>query len=160
MTSFGELKVSDVMSKFVISVDDTQRLSDAIRILDEKGLGTVPVVDAQNKIVGILSTSDLVSLFYKVQSDLGALHLANEQLREVLIQILMDRGDNQCVRDVMTKAVETTHENTNLIVAARILNDKKVHHLPVVDEDNHPIGMLSATDLLRAFAQQGALMAG
>ena len=60
-----------------------------------------------------------------------------------------------CVRPV-----ETIAPKTNLVVAAKHLVKKKYHHLPVVDEEGQPIGMLSTFDFVRAIAEHGAAMSG
>lgn len=148
------------MTGQVITVDDTDRLSDAIRIMDENGLSAVPVVDNQNTVVGLLSTSDLLNKFYQVQTDLNALAHFSDQTRELFIQMLIDSGDSRCVKDVMRSPVTTTTQTTNVVVAARMLHENRYHHLPVLGEDGEPVGLLSTSDYVRAIAEHGATMAG
>lgn len=148
------------MAEDVVSIDDTARLTDAIRVLDEHRFGVLPVVDSQNVVIGILSTTDLIEIFHEIQSDLGALHIVNESTRDFLIQMLTDQGDNTLVRDVMTSPVQTIPVGTNLVVAAQMLHGKKYHHLPVVDDDGLAVGMLSASDFVRVIATHGASLAG
>lgn len=160
MFQLGEKRVGDFMTSPVISVNDIDRLSDAIRMMEEKGLSAVPVVDNQNAIVGLLSTSDLLNVFYEVQTDLNALHSVTDETRELFIQLLMEAGDQTCVKDVMRSPVVTTSEDTNLVMAAQLLHGKKYHHLPVVSEEGMPVGILSTSDFVRAIAEHGATMAG
>jgi len=159
-SQLGEKRVSDYMTKDVISIDDTALLTVAIRRMDDRRISVLPVVDSQGALIGILSTMDLVQTFHEVNSDLGALSVVNDSTRDFLLQLLMEQGDNTRVCDVMTSPVVTTGPGTNLIVAAQMLTDKKYHHLPIVDDNQQPIGMLSTSDLVRALAEQGARLAG
>lgn len=160
MKNIGELKVQDYMSHQTIVVDDTARLTDAISIMTQNRISVIPVVDNQGQLVGILSNSDLIQMTHEIQSDLNALHHVNEKTQDFLIRMLMDQGDNTKVQDIMTSPVETICPQTNLVVAARKLTEKKYHHLPVVTESGENVGILATTDLVRAIADTGALAAG
>lgn len=160
MKQLGELLVKDYMSHQAICVDDTSRLTQAIRIMDDNELSVLPVINNQGELVGILSASDLIEITHEIQADLNALTYVTEKTRNFLIKLLMDQGDTTLVRDVMTAGVETTTPQTNLVVAARKLVDRCYHHLPVTDDSGKPIGVLSTTDFVRAVSDYGALMAG
>ena len=160
MVSLGELCVADIMTPSVLTVDNSARLSDAIRNLDQHRLHAAPVVDSQGEVVGMLSVSDLISIFHEIQVDLNSLPIANDATREFLVKLLIDQGDNTRVEDVMTAPVETVSAQTNLVIAARLLMDRRIHQLPILNNQNHPIGILSTTDFVKAFAQHAALYAG
>ncbi len=160
MKQLGEIKVSDYMTRGVTATQETAKLTDAIRQMDSERFSVLPVVDAAGKTVGILSASDLIEIVHEVQADLSALHFVSGKTREFLIQLLVEQGDDTLVSDVMTAPVDVVHENENLVVSARRIIENGYHHLPVVDSDGRPIGMLSATDFVRAFAENGRLLAG
>ncbi len=158
MKDITDLLVIDFMAEPVISIEAVAPLADAIRVLDEHRLSVLPVVNQVNNVVGILSTTDLIGIYYEIQTDLSGLKQAELKIRNFLIELLSSHGDDTSVRDVMTSPVETVSASTNLVTAAQILDVKQYHHLPVVDDHNHPIGMLSTTDFLRAFANHGAML--
>ena len=160
MKQLGEMTVRDYMAEELVVVDDTSRLTAAIRLMDQRQLSVIPVVDAQENLVGILSNSDLMGMVHEIQGDLCALRHVNEKTREFLIQLLLDQGDVTKVLDVMSSPVETISSDANIVVAAKKLNDLKIHHLPVVDSAGRAIGMLSTSDFVRAIAELGALSAG
>lgn len=160
MRQLGELTVGDYMTHQAIVVDDTRRLTEAIRLMDEEGLSVLPVVDDQKQLIGILSQSDLIEITHEIQSDISALNYVTEKTREFLIRLLIDQGDTTLVRDVMTSPVETTTPGLNLVMAAKKLIDRHYHHLPVVDDSGTPIGILATSDFVRAFADYGVLLAG
>ncbi|HMO14251.1 MAG TPA: CBS domain-containing protein [Pirellulaceae bacterium] len=156
----GELVVADYMTAEVITVEDTERLTNAIRKMNVHKLSAVPVVDQQGRIVGILSSSDLIEMVHEIQSDLGSLAHVSANTQELLLQLLVNQGDSTLVRDAMTTPVETALATTNIVVAARRLVDRRYHHLPVVDDANQPVGIISSMDFVRAIADYGALLAG
>ena len=160
MKQLGELKVSDYMSIQATAINDTARLTDAIRIMDAERFSLLPVVDAQEKLIGVLSVSDLIETVREVQADLAALPHVNEQTQNFLIRLLIDQGDNTRVKDVMTSPAKVVFESMNMVVAAKKLKNENLHHLPVVNEAGKPIGVISSTDFVRAFADYGAILAG
>ena len=160
MRQLGELNVSDYMTPQASVVDDTRRLTEAIQILDKNELSVLPVVDSEGQMVGILSQSDLIEITHEIQSDISALNYVTDKTREFLIRLLIDQGDTTLVKDVMTSPVETATTKMNLVMAARKLIDRHYHHLPVVDEEGKPVGILSTSDFVRAFADYGVLLAG
>lgn len=160
MKNLGELKVSEYMTCQAICINDSDRLTEAIRIMDEEGLSVLPVINSQSRLVGILSTSDLIEITHELQTDITAMSYVRDKLRDSLVKMLIDQGDTTLVRDVMTSPVETISPQTNLVVAARKLVDRRYHHLPVIDESGTPVGMLSTKDFVRAISDYGALLAG
>ena len=69
--------------------------------------------------------------------------------------MLVDQGDNTLVSNVMTSPVETIPETVNLVMAARILNEKHYHHLAIVNDAGQPVGILTTSDFVRAVAELG-----
>ena len=160
MKQLGELVVADYMTRQAIVVDDTARLTQAVALMDKNRLSVLPVVDEQNEVVGIITTTDLIETTHEIQADLSALSHVNDDTRQFLVQMLADQGDNTLVRDIMTKPVDTVDPDTNMVVAARKLVDHGYHHLPVVDSHGKVAGIVTAYDFVRAFADYGALLAG
>lgn len=160
MKNLGELKVSEIMTCQAICIKATDRLTEAIQIMDDEGLSVLPVINHQRRLVGILSTSDLVEITHELQSDITSMSQMRDTTRRFLIKLLIEQGDKTLVRDVMTSPVETISPSSNLVVAARKIADRIYHHLPVVDESGTPVGMLSTKDFVRAIADYGALLAG
>jgi IMP dehydrogenase len=59
------------------------------------------------------------------------------------------------VKEVMTSPLTTVHPDTPLTECAAIMSAKRIHHIPVIDEANQPIGMISAADFLVAAESMG-----
>lgn len=96
---------------------------DALRMMAEMHIGGIPVVDDDNHLVGIVTNRDL------------------------RFETHMDK----LVDDVMTKEnLVTTHQQTDLTNAAHILQQNKIEKLPVVDSENHLIGLITYKDITKA----------
>lgn len=159
MKQLGETSVGNYMKETAVVVDNTAMLTNAIRQMDDNCVSSLPVVDEQGKLVGILASSDLIQMVHEIQSDIGSLPFVNEKTREFILKILIDQGDTTRVMDVMTSPVSTISVDTNLVVAARQLNELGVNQLPVADETGSCVGMFSSSDLVRAVADMGAMAA-
>lgn len=160
MKKLGELTARDLMTSDVITAQQTDRIIDAIRKLDDYGVSALPVVDDEQRAVGIVSLFDILDVTREIHSDLSALSLVTAETRKFMIKLLVEQEDKTSIEDVMTTPVTTIHENTNIVVAARQMVHDGYRHLPVVDDDERVVGMVSATDFVRVVAEQGALVAG
>lgn len=160
MKQLGETSVGKYMKETAVVIDNTAMLTNAIRQMDDSRVSSLPVVDEQGSLVGILASSDLIEMVHEIQSDLGSLPFVNEKTRDFILKILIEQGDTTRVMDVMTSPVETISIETNLVVAARRLSEMGVNQLPVADETGNCVGMFSSSDLVRAVADSGALAAG
>lgn len=154
MKTTTELCVTDFMTRDVVAVEKETNLTEAIQIMDLKSLSAVPVVDQQGFVCGMLSTSDLISLTYQLQCDVTVLPHVSAAVRESFATMLAEDNESLKVTDAMTADVATISWQENLGTAARKFLDNACHHLPVIDESNRPIGILSTTDIIKALADQ------
>lgn len=160
MRPLGELCVREIMTADPICVMESSLLVEAIREFDDNDISALPVVDSQNRLAGVLSLFDLVEVIREIQGDVSALSKVGDATRAFLIRLLTDHGDNTLVSDIMTRPVESVRPETNIVLAARMMVDSGFRHLPVVDDDRRPVGIVTTTDFVKAFAEQGALLAG
>lgn len=98
-------------------------VQDALNIMAEYHIGGIPVVDEENHLVGIVTNRDL----------------------------RFERRLDKKIDEVMTSEnLVTTHQQTNLIDAALILQENKIEKLPVVDKDNRLVGLITYKDITKA----------
>ena len=98
-------------------------VKDALDMMAEYHIGGIPVVDDENHLVGIVTNRDL----------------------------RFERHLDKVVDDVMSKEnLVTTHQQTDLIAAAQILQENKIEKLPVVDKENHLVGLITYKDITKA----------
>ena len=92
-------------------------------MMAEYHIGGIPVVDDDNHLVGIVTNRDL----------------------------RLERHLDKKVDDIMSKDnLVKTHQQTDLIAAAQILQENKIEKLPVVDKDNHLVGLITYKDITKA----------
>ncbi|SIS12270.1 CBS domain-containing protein [Natronorubrum thiooxidans] len=119
-----DIFVARVMSSDVHTVTPDTLVEDAGKLMLEKDIGSVMVVDEDNQLEGILTTTDFV-------------------------QIVAERKpkDQTPVSAYMTTDVITVTAQDGIRDAADVMVDHGFHHTPVVDEDEGVIGMLTTSDL-------------
>ncbi|MBE6499421.1 MAG: CBS domain-containing protein [Methanobrevibacter thaueri] len=121
----SRLHISSVMIKDVFTVPQTMQLDEAARLMLEKGIGSVPVMDG-DEMVGIVSKADFVTL---------AVGIAFDKIT---------------VKEIMAKDLTIVSPTERLVHARRLMIENHVGRLPVVNEDKL-IGMITSKDLMRSF---------
>jgi len=123
------LKVSDIMRTGPSNpiVKEQQKVSQVLVEITQRRAGSASVVDKRGRLVGIFTDGDLRR---HLESD------PNLTRREV--------------REVMTKQPTVVNPAMLAVEAMRILREKKIDELPVVDQKKRPVGLLDVQDLLRA----------
>jgi CBS domain-containing protein len=97
-----------------------------MRLLWEEGVGAATVVDDHHRVIGIVSERDLVGLLAQ-GGDL----------------------DTGTVEQAMTRAVASARSDDRLLDVALLMVDAEVRHVPVLDENDEMVGMVSIRDVLR-----------
>jgi CBS domain-containing protein len=140
-----ELHVQDVMTKDVISVTKYETIVHAATILSERNISGIPVVDKNKKVIGIITQADILSIV-----GIRREHTLKDLLKHMLGEPLPHRRIGDLVGDIMTSSVLTMKAEANIAEVARIMDEKKIRRLPVVNEKNELIGIISRADILRA----------
>ena len=144
-----DVKVSEVMRREVATVHPDSPLTQVVELLLDKDFTAVPVVDDQGKVVGMVSDSDLltrggmsVTISLQKATDLDYVRELHESL---------DRPNHK-VSEVMTRDVETVAPDAILGQAAKVMVEKHLKRLPVVDGDGKLVGILGRLDVLNTIA--------
>ena len=144
------MKVKEVMSKpaFVVGADTT--LEVVAKMMLDNSIGGLPVVDDDGKVIGIVTESDFSAKEHAIPfSRIYAPQLFGEWMSKEGIEKAYQAARSITVDKVMTKSVVTVREDDNMAVAVNKMLEHRVHRLPVVDENNVPIGVVSRRDLLK-----------
>lgn len=123
------LRLADIMHKDerLPTVVESAKIKDALVEMSLKGLGMTAVVNAQNKLVGLFTDGDL------------------RRILDAEINIHQDS-----ITSVMTKQPLVAKQDMLAAEALKIMEDKKINGLIIVDENNHPIGAMNMHDLLKS----------
>ncbi|WP_309741829.1 MULTISPECIES: CBS domain-containing protein [unclassified Chamaesiphon] len=146
--------VADWMNRELLTVTPSTQLSDAVKLLVDRHISGLPVIDDEGKLVGVISESDLMWREQGVEQPPYMLFLGGVIYFQNPLTYERDlhKALGQTVGEVMTPHVISITADTTLPEAAKIMHDKKIHRLPVVDENNHPIGIITESDIVRAIA--------
>lgn len=139
------LRVSDVMTAGAVTVNESASMIDVARLFAEKRLHCAPVVDDNDRCIGIITASDFVKRCELLADSNGEPHEVVN--REDGIQLEPRSFDY--VSECMSQGVQSVNPSTPLIKAARVMNDAHLHVLPVV-EDNRAVGVVSNLDVVAA----------
>lgn len=104
-----------------VTITEAETVGDALRLMKENHIGGIPVVNGENRLVGIVTNRDL-----RFQTDMTL-----------------------PVSKVMTRDNLVTTTNPDLSQAARILLEHKIEKLPVVDENGHLVGLITYRDITK-----------
>ena len=134
-----------IMSRDVQSVGPKTSLREALRHLREHHIKALPVVDLDNRLVGILTQTDLLD-----KADWGMSATGSGlgwRLRSIGNS---DRRLKGRVEDIMSTPVKAARPETPIAQIVPFMADAGLHHLPVVDENGHVVGMLTQSDVMGA----------
>ncbi|MBN1140744.1 MAG: CBS domain-containing protein [Deltaproteobacteria bacterium] len=146
------LRAQDIMTREVVSVTADTAIEDLARLLVEKKVSAVPVVDAGGRLMGIISEGDLlqrdkplhiptvISIFDWV------LYLESSKKFEAEVKKISARKVGElCSREVVTCTPETP-----VTEIAQLMVGRHVHLVPVVDEGKKVVGVVARLDVIRS----------
>ncbi len=129
------MKVVDVMTPSPITVSPSETIRQADGLMDENNFRQLPVIKGR-ELVGIITDRDIRSFLS------GSLHSSREE---------WDKAMNTAVSNVMTLQPITMEPDDDLTEAIEILITEKIGAIPVVDEIEGLVGIVSYVDVLRCF---------
>ncbi len=132
--------VRDCMTRNLITITQDTPVHVALRLMKDKKVRRLPVLDSRGSLTGIVSENDLLKV-----SPSAATTLSMWELPELLAKIMVEK--------VMTRSVITVAEDTPLEEAARIMADNRIGGLPVMDGQSLT-GIITETDLFKVFLTQ------
>ncbi|MES5824817.1 CBS domain-containing protein [Streptomyces sp. RG80] len=136
--------VSDVMTSDVATVGLDAAFKDIVRLMQDRKVSALPVVDGGGRVVGIVSEADLLPKEEFRDSDPD---------RYTQLRRLSDlaKAGSVTAGELMTSPALTAEPGMTLAQAARTMARAKVKRLPVVDDTGRPTGIVSRADLLKVF---------
>jgi CBS-domain-containing membrane protein len=156
MRQIAMLKAKDIMSREIISVSPDAEIANAAKILLEKRINGLPVIDASGRLVGILCQSDLVA-----QQKTIPLPSVFTLLESYIPLTSMKRIDKEVekiaaitVKQAMTPNPVTVDPETDIEDVAKLMVDNKYHTLPVMEGDK-VVGIVGKEDVLKTLLMKG-----
>jgi CBS domain-containing protein len=149
----SQVPVSEVMTTDVISFTTDENVAVAMRRLVDRGVDAGPVVDTEHRVVGILSTGDLVveeaRLHFPTVVNFLGVNITMPFDKKALDDSV-SKALGATVGDVMTADPFTLLPTATIEDAATLMHDHNVSRLPVVDGSNRLVGIVARGDIVRA----------
>ena len=121
------MKVSELMTRSVVTLSPEETLAQAADTLGSLNVSGAPVCDAEQRLVGVFSKSDLVGRLIEGQLDPSAK-----------------------VGDHMSPAAVTVQPDDDIRKATDLMAERSIHRLVVVDAEQRVVGIVSPLDILKA----------
>ncbi|MFY9887638.1 MAG: CBS domain-containing protein [Streptosporangiaceae bacterium] len=138
-------RVRDLMTADVISVDRNTAFKDVAGLLVENDISGVPVLWPGRQVTGVVTEGDLITAKDKragtEKNWMGAKRYASDHSRYLRLT----------AAELMTSPAVTIHPDATIASAARVMRQRHVKRLPVVDPSRNLIGLVSRHDLLKVF---------
>ena len=143
------MQASDVMTRTIVSIGHTASIREAIRLMLDNNVSGLPVVDAGGKVTGVLTEGDL----------LRRSELATERRHWRWLELVLGPGrraseyvrtHGRVVDELMTREVVTVAADTPLEEIVALMERHRIKRLPVVDDSDTLVGIVSRADLLAA----------
>jgi CBS domain-containing protein len=145
------MQARDVMVSPVITVGANATVRQVAQTLLAQRISAVPVVDADNKVLGIVTEGDLMH-----RAEAGTERRYSWWLRLLTgdAQLATDYVKSHAVKvsDIMTREVVTAAPETPLHDIAMLLEEKQIKRLPIVNQQGQLVGIVSRANLLQAIA--------
>jgi len=147
-TKVGALMVDDV-----VTAEYGTPFKEVLRTLDEHRVSGLPVVDRDDNVLGVISETDLMlhqARRPEPDSALGTwtlrLHRLSRRVRRTAAKSLAPTAGG-----VMSAPAVTVHADAPASTAARLMAEHRIERLPVVDEEDRLVGIVTRRDLLQVF---------
>jgi CBS domain-containing protein len=135
VSAADDLTVADLMTLDPIVIGVDAALEEAERLMRERKVSGLPVVDEHGGLVGVISRTDVL--------EDGGVPMA---------VLLRRRPSGLRVGELMSSPAVTVELTAQLVEAARLMRDNRIHRVVAVDEHGRPVGVLSASDFVALYA--------
>jgi predicted transcriptional regulator len=145
------MRVKDVMTRDIITIKPSTGIREIYKIFCEKQIGGMPVVDGENKLLGMVTKTELLNVLipdyfdmigdFLFIDDFGVLEEKLESTPTLSLFI---------AEDLMVRNVIGISENASLMKAPVLMDRYNVKRLPVVDSNNKLVGIITRMDVCKA----------
>ena len=148
----NDKRAKDIMTTDVIVANKNDIIANVANLLIKEKIGGLPVVDEENKVVGIISETDIM----KKESHVDSPRMLNF-IQGIIFLDDMKKFEDEMrpiaaykVEDLMSKDIITVNENDTFDYVANVMINKSINRVPVVDENNFLKGIICRYDIIKA----------
>ncbi|CRK80893.1 CBS domain-containing protein [Neobacillus massiliamazoniensis] len=144
------MKVKDFMIKEVITVLPEASIKEVMKTFVEKKIGGVPIVDSGGKLLGIVTDGDILRAIKPVDQHIQNYFTYSILIEEINLESRMSEMKNlSIIKIAKTRNIVTIHPEDELKKVVQLLSKHHFKKLPVVDDENRVVGVLSRGDVIR-----------
>lgn len=150
------MKVSELMTRDVMTIPLEMNVKEAAKILFERQISGLPVVDSERRVVGMITEKEIIAM---------ALPQYTEQLSD--FDVILDEepfhkkvaeADKVKVKDIMRKEVLCISEDVSVPEVARLMIVKKARRIPVLDRNKKLVGIIARADIVKEIAKETGII--
>ncbi|MGV3652715.1 MAG: HPP family protein [Noviherbaspirillum sp.] len=146
----GDITCADIMSRAVITAEPDMPLEQAWKLLRRHRIKSLPVVDGEFRVVGIVTQGDFLE-----RADLDLYRSPGQGLRQSLVRLLRryclpGAGRRHVVDRIMTSPVHTAAAAMHIVELVPLMSDAGLRQIPIVDAEGRIAGMVTQSDLVAA----------
>jgi len=145
------MKVADIMSKSVLTVSPATPVRELWNAIFKRRFHAIPVVDKKKTVLGIIAEEDLLKPLYPQYSDIIDDLVSSHDFEDMEKKV--NELTSLTAKDVMHKKVIFTRPNTPIMRALSRMIVRNVRQLPVLNEDNKLVGLVSKGDIFKSLFQ-------
>lgn len=139
--------VNEVMTRAVVSAYRGACFKDIVQVMIKRGITAVPVIDEGHRVAGVVSESDLLAK--EERKGGGKLRWFGRRRG----RSWWAKAQALTAEELMTTPAITVHPEAPIVEAARLLEQHRIKRMPVTDDENRLIGIVSRRDLLSVFTR-------
>lgn len=140
----------DIMTRAVQTIVPTTTVEQVRRLMSATGISGFPVVDAQNRVLGVVSESDII--LYEIHQQP---HLVAKLKQVIMPHAAQSQQPGGTAGDIMSAPAITALEDAPLRELSQVLLEKRIKRIIIVNRDQQPVGVVSRIDIVKTFEQIG-----
>lgn len=149
------MKIKEIMTTNVSSISPDANVIEALELLQKKEISGLPVIDANEKLVGMFTEKDILSYILPSYIEKVGRFIYEENPKGIKKKFM--ELSSIKVSQIMRKEVVITTEDTTLCEVARIMLTQKARRIPVLDESGKVVGIVARCDILKAMAKEAGI---
>ena len=142
----GKYLIKDFMSKKVVTCRKTDSLKFALDLINRNEVSRLVVTDENGSPIGLVTTNTFLT-----HSD----YFTKDETRSRDYLLPIKKGESLTVADMLTDEILTINQEEDLASAASLMVKNKINGIPVVDDSKNLVGVITKTDVVRAFTVIG-----
>jgi len=156
------MQIKEAMQKDVIKFNELDKIVDVAQSFRENKISGAPVVNNENKVIGVISEGDIMKLLELHSPNLNLLLPAPFDLIEMPVRMKygldeiaedMQKAGSTVIDQIMTRKVISIDSDRDIADAAKLMDSRNVNRLPVINKEGKLVGIVTRGDIIGAMVR-------